>query len=264
MKTPFVTSAIIITNPRWFGAEEQLGACLKTLIWCDEIILIVSEITPSFRCISKSFSARLVIQQGTTFSQWRNFAADQARGDWLFYVDTDERVTPQLQQEIQKLLLSSPSCAAYAVPRSNIILGKEMRHGGWWPDYVLRLIKKSQFLCYEGDLHEQPKINGQVGYLKSPLLHYKHQHLEDMLEKTLHWSHTEAKLMYDAHHPPMNPRRFLRPYVTEIFTRLILKLGILDGTEGLIDGIYQGFSRFISYAQLWQMQLANQKLKTKN
>lgn len=258
---PTKISAIIITNPDWFDDLKLLPGCLETLVWTDERLIVTSRMTVELMRIGKKYNSKVIMQEGTHFAAWRNGAISQAKGEWVLFVDSDERVTEKLKEEV-KLILNSAGpeinsvrkYAAYAIPRSNLILGKEMRHAGWWPDYVLRLINKKYFKGYHGELHEQPKIEGEVGHLENPLLHLKHQDLESMLGKTVQWSQTEGKLMYEADHPPMNPRRFLRPLLTEIGTRLILKKGILDGTEGLIDGIYQGYSRFVSYARLWEMQ----------
>ena len=275
ISTPPFISAIIIVNPNWFSDLKLLPGCLESIKFVDEIIFIPSEDNAQLNKLAKKYQAKIINQQGGKFANWRNLGAEKATGKWLFYIDADERSSEKLNQEILSII-SPPSSdltlkqkiqAAYAIPRSNKILGKEFRYGGWWPDYVLRLMQKDKFKKWEGDLHEQPKINGDIGYLRNHLLHIKFQKLENYVTKTVAWSSNEAQLYLKANHPRLTVLRFFRlcidPFMTSLINRLLIKKGILDGTKGLIDAIYQSYSLFINYARLWELQLNNQ-LKTKN
>lgn len=211
------------------------------------------------KCLdSVSFAGEVVIVDTKNlkggFAEWRNHGAKIAKGEWLLYIDTDEQVTPELARVIQEVI-GSDEFAGYAIPRRNIIFGKEMKHCGLWPDYVLRLIKKDKFKGWFGELHEQPKIEGRIDHLKEPLVHTKHKNLSEMVDKTNAWSEIEAKLMFEAHHPKMNALRFFSAGFREFWQRMILQAAFLDGTEGVIYGLYQVYSRLISYAKLWEMQL---------
>ena len=135
-----------------------------------------------------------------------------------------------------------------------------MKHCGLWPDFVLRLIKKDKLKGWYGELHEQPIIDGEISHLKEPFVHIKHKNLSDMVDKTNEWSEIEAKLMYDAHHPKMNMFRFASAGFREFWKRMILQVAFLDGTEGVIYGMYQVFSRLISYSKLWEMQLRSKQI----
>jgi hypothetical protein len=149
--------------------------------------------------------------------------------------------------------------AGYAIPRRNIFLGHEMKWGGWKPDFVLRLIKKDKLEGWYGKLHEQPKINGTICHLKEPLIHVSHRNLTEMVEKTNKWSEVEAKLLFDSGHPKMNIFRFFSAGFREVWYRGVVHLGFLDGTVGVIEIIYQTFSRLITYSKLWELQIKNQK-----
>jgi len=170
------------------------------------------------------------------------------------YVDSDEEITPELKKVILQLAPSG-EFSAYAVPRRNIIFGREMKHCGLWPDYVLRLIKKDKLSGWEGELHEQPKIIGTIRHLKEPLIHNKHKDIGEMVEKTNEWSEIEAKLMLEADHPKMNIFRFFSAGLREFWLRMIVQTAFLDGIEGVIYGMYQVFSRLVSYSKLWELQL---------
>ncbi|QQG42201.1 MAG: glycosyltransferase family 2 protein [Candidatus Woesebacteria bacterium] len=189
-----------------------------------------------------------------SFADWRNYGAKKAKSDWLLYVDIDEQVTPPLAKTVLQVV-TSDDFSGYAIPRRNIFLGHTMRWGGWYPDYVLRLIKKDKLIRWEGDLHEQPKIKGEICHLKSPLIHNSHRSLSEMIEKTNEWSEIEARLLFDSGHPKMNFFRFFTAGFREFWYRGIRNLGFLDGTTGVIETIYQTFSRLITYSKLWELQL---------
>jgi glycosyltransferase involved in cell wall biosynthesis len=157
-------SAIILAG----NAENLIKDCLESLSWVDEILIINTGSTDKTVDIAKKFKTQVLTAPKGNFSDWRNFGAKKAEGDWLFYVDVDERVTPLLRKEIQKVI-SKPKNQAYAIPRKNILLGHEMKHGGWWPDYVLRLMRKESLKGWKGELHEQPEIKGSVGKLTNGL-----------------------------------------------------------------------------------------------
>jgi glycosyltransferase involved in cell wall biosynthesis len=248
-------SAIVITK----NEEEKIGECLESLSWVDEILVIDTGSDDKTIEIATKKKAIVVSYSKGGFSDWRNQGAKEAKGDWLLYVDADERVTPLLRKEILKVVKNSVKIALYAIPRRNIILGKEMKHGGWWPDYVKRLMKKSVFVKWEGDLHENPVVKGELGHLKNPLVHIKHAKLSEMVEKTNKWSEIEAKLLFKSGHPKMVGWRFFRIMATELWYRLIRLKGFLDGAEGVIYAIYQMWSKFITYGKLWEMQLEKKK-----
>lgn len=257
-------SVIIIAK----NEEKKIGDCFESIKWADEIVLVDSGSTDKTKQIAKKYGARIFDYKGGGYSDWRNEGLKKAKEKWVLYVDADERVTPELRNEILSLLSASQNddIAVYAIPRRNIILGKEMKYGGWWPDYVKRLYKKDKLKKWKGDLHEEPQYEGEMGHLESPLIHIKHNNLSEMVEKTNEWSEIEAKLLYDSRHPKMFWWRFFRIMGTELWFRLIIKQGFRDGMEGVIYSIYQMWSKFITYGKLWEMQLKtnNEKLITKN
>jgi glycosyltransferase involved in cell wall biosynthesis len=242
--------------------EEKISKCLQSVNWADEIVLVDSGSKDKTVEIAKGHKALVEEISGGNFSSWRNIGARKASHPWLLYIDADETVTESLQEEIKRAVASGEK-SAYAIPRKNIILGREMKHGGWWPDYVVRLIKKDKLNKWRGKLHEQPEIKGKVGYLKNHLIHEKHDNLFDMLKKTNEWSEVEAQLLFEANHPKMVWWRFFRIMMTEIWLRLVKLRGYKDGAEGVIYSIYQMWSRFITYAKLWEMQLQTRNLRSK-
>jgi glycosyltransferase involved in cell wall biosynthesis len=226
-------SAIILVGGKY--DKKLLEKCLDSVSWVDEIIKLDTD------------------KLKGSFSDWRNLGAKMAKSEWLLYVDADEMIPSKLKSLILQVV-GSDEFAAYAIPRRNIFLGHAMHWGGWSPDFVVRLINKSKLKGWAGELHEQPEIFGTICHLKEPLTHDTHRNLTDMVEKTNQWSEIEAKLLYDSGHPKMNIFRFFSAGFREAWYRGVVKLGFLDGTVGVIEIIYQTFSRLITYSKLWELQ----------
>lgn len=256
MKKNSITVALVVKDE-----QDMLLPALKSVSWADEVLVVDTGSIDDTVKISKEFGARVVkYTSGKNYSDWRNKALKEVSTRWVFYLDADERVTKELKEEVVAIVNSDNDYAYYAIPRRNIVLGRELRHGGWWPDYVKRLYKKDSLKKWQGALHEEPVVDGPMGHLTAPLKHIKHETIFEMVEKTNKWSVYEAKLMFDAGHPPMNVSRFTSAMFREFWFRMVRKLAFLDGPIGIIFAIYQVFSRFVSYAKLWEMQLkANKK-----
>lgn len=262
-KKKIIISAILIVK----NEESKLRDCLKSIDWVDEIIFVNNDSIDRSVEIAKEFECRIFKYRDGTFPDRKNFGAKKARSKWLLFIDADERINSSLREELMSKIKSQMSkVSAYAIPRKNFILGREFKQSNQSPDYVIRLIKKDAFIGWEGTLHEQPKFRGELSYLKNPLIHLKHDNLHDMVIKTNVWSELEAKLMIEAYHPPMNIFRFLSAVLREFWLRFIKEKAFMDGSEGIIYGLYQIFSRFLSYAKLWEIQINanNQQLITNN
>jgi len=244
-------SAIILT----LNEEKHIQKCINTLKWVDEIIVVDNGSTDKTIELVEKAGARHFSSTSKSFSVRRWLGAQKAKGDWLLYVDADERVTPELRQEIQSLIKKQKlPDAAYAIPRKNTLLGKEMKHGGWWPDKVLRLIQKKALKGYKGKLHEQPIIKGEIGNLTNHLKHYTHESLTEMVDKTNNWSEIEANLLFKAKHPPVRWFHFMSAGFREFWFRFIRHAAFLDGVEGVIEASFQVFNKLVIYAKLWEIQ----------
>lgn len=244
-------SAIIITR----NEEKLIGECLLSLKdLASEIIVVDTGNTDSTNEIAKSFGARIVSTQDVDYSHYRNAGLQTAKGEWIFYLDADERVTPLLKKEIEQIISSMDKNHVYQIPRKNIYLGREMHYGGWGHDKVIRLFPKNLLSGYTGALHEQPKFKGELKTTIHEMVHYSHRDLSSMLDKTLVFTQFEAQLRLDANHPPMVWWRFLRVMTTEFWLRFVKLSARKDGVEGIIDGIFQVFNSFVIYARLWELQ----------
>lgn len=252
-------SVIVIAK----NEAPRLEKCLESLFWADELILVDNGSTDATLKIAQKYNAKIIEAKENDFSKLRNLGKNAANGDWLLYVDADERITPALQKELKKIMQSFDpltSVRAYFLTRKNYYLGKE------WPyrDKMQRFFWRQSLRGWRGELHETAVFDGKVAVLKEPLLHYTHRSLEEMIEKTNQWSANEAKLRVVAGHPPVVWWRLLRVMFTGFLTSFIKQEGWRAGTVGWIESIYQGFSLFITYAKLWELQKQNKISNIKN
>ncbi len=181
----------------------------------------------------------------------RGFGINKAVSDWVFILDSDERMTKELSLEIKKAILTN-NCSHYRVPRKNIFGKKKwLRHGGWWPDYQIRLIDKKSFIIWPKEIHSTPKITGNSKNLTQPLVHYFHGQFEEMVKKTLVFEDIESELLFKAARP-VTILTFFRKFTAELVRRLVKSAGFLDGQIGIIEGIYQAYSKTITYLFLYE------------
>lgn len=241
-------SAVIIAK----NAEDQIADCIDSVSFCDEVIVIDDQSTDRTAEIAKLLNAKVYQFIGEKFSEKRNYALRKIKGKWVLYIDVDERISPELRASIEQVIINDKgAAAAYRFQRKNFYLGNYE-----WPlvEPLERLFQKSALEGWYGDVHETAKVKGSIGDLNGFLFHYTHQTLTSMVNKTIHWSQIEANLRFKAGHPQMTWWRFYRVMFTGFYDSYVRQKGYKVGTAGLIESIYQGFSMFITYARLWEMQ----------
>lgn len=242
-------SVIIIAK----NEQEMIKTCLESVKWAEEIVLVDNGSTDKTADIAKDSGARVVRFLSDDFSKTRNKGMKEAKGEWVLYVDADERVLKSLREEILEII-SSSNFSAFALSRKNIIFGKYVDYGPYKKDWIIRLFKKSDFESWVGRVHEYGKFKGKLGYTNNSLLHLTHRDLDHFIGKALEWSKIDARLRLEAGHPKMTAWRFLRVFKTESIVQLIKRRGLLGGTIGVIDALLQVFSFFMTYVRLWEMQ----------
>jgi len=233
------------------NVADEIVPALKTARFADEVLVVDTGSTDDTIQVARPLCDKIIKTSGHSFAAWRNEGAAAATGEWLLYLDSDERISPKLALEIQKAI-SDPKHMAFTIPRFEVLLGKRLDH--WSDTRVLRLIKKSSLIKWTGKLHEQPTIDGTVGMIRNQLVHLTHKNIDEKVLNTLNWSRLEAEMLFKANHPPMKAWRFYRIILTEFFIRFIKQGLWRDGAEGNIEIIYQMFSRFLTYVRLWEMQ----------
>lgn len=238
-------------------SQDLLQDAITSVSFADEVMVVDTGSTDATMSVAKSLGAKVIASKENNFAENRNKGLKEAKGEWVLYIDTDERVSEELAKEIQKAI-TVDSFAAYKVQRKNFYLGNNP-----WPkvETLERLFQRSALKGWYGQLHETPTVEGHVGLLPGYLLHYTHRDLASMLKKTIDWSVIEAQLRFDANHPKIVWWRLLRVMTTGFYDSYFAQGGWRAGTMGLIESMYQGYSMFITYARLWEMQKTHKKGK---
>jgi glycosyltransferase involved in cell wall biosynthesis len=241
-----ISAVIVVKNE-----ENNILNCLKTLKFVDEIIVVDNGSTDQTLKIAENQNIKIIKSVDIDFANLRNIGKDNALYNWLLYIDADERVSQKLASEIRRVIENS-KYDAYSISRKNFFYGRQ------WPNQekIIRLIKKESLDRWFGKIHETAKVNGEIGALKEELLHYTHDNLSKMVNKTNDWSKVEAKLRFEDKHPSMCWWRFIRVMTTSFCNTFFRDGGLKMGTLGLVESLYQSFSTFITYAKLWELQNA--------
>src|SRR3989344_7701006 len=211
-------SGIVITK----NEEEMIADCLDSLSFCDEIIVVDSGSEDRTKDIAKKMGAKIVEYSSDDFSEMRNMGMERAIGEWLLYIDADERATPELISNItcsvnkDQISKTESNIVAFRVQRKNYYLGNHE-----WPyiERLERLFEKKSLEKWYGKLHESPKVKGNIETLDGYLLHYTHRNLASMVSKTMEWSKIEAEMRFKTGHPKMSWWRFPRVMITAFLDR---------------------------------------------
>ena len=233
--------------------QEMIKACLESIKWAGELIVMLNDSTDQTEEIAKKYTKNIYRVEGLDFGELRNRAMQKSTGDWVLYVDADERVLEPLKNEVLQIVSSSDK-SAYALSRINIIFGREVHYGPYRHDWMIRLFKKDKFKTWVGKVHEYGTFDGALGYTKNSLLHLTHRNIDQFILKSLDWSKIDAKLRLDSGHPKMTKWRFIRILLTELYHQGVTRRGFFGGTVGIIDSILQTLSLYMTYVRLWEMQ----------
>lgn len=243
-------SVILITK----NEEANLKECLESVSFADEIIVVDSQSSDKTQVIAQSFGAKLEITSDWPgFGPQKNRALNLATQKWVLSIDADERVTPALKQEILAVISSKDPANCYAIPRSSWYCGRFMKHSGWYPDYVDRLFKRGTAKFSDHLVHERLLPDGSVAKLKNHFLHYSFKDFSQVLKKVDAYSTASAEQAY------LKGKRssvgkaighglwaFIRTY--------FLRLGFLDGSQGLALAISNAEGTYYRYIKIWLIE----------
>jgi glycosyltransferase involved in cell wall biosynthesis len=241
-----------------FNEERHLRACLESLAWCDEIVVLDSFSSDRTPEIAKGFP-RVRFFERTYYgaAAAKNFALDQARHEWAFILDADERCTPDLAREIEALLAGTPQHDAYTVKRCCFFLGRPIRFSGWQRDRVVRLIRRGGARHSNARVHPKVLVRGgaEAPVLASPLLHYMVEDFHEYLKRMLKYGHWGAAQAWrDGRRASSLADVAFRP-AWRFFRTYLLQLGVLDGGVGIAFCLCQAFATYAKWSLLWSWQL---------
>jgi glycosyltransferase involved in cell wall biosynthesis len=245
-------SAVIIT----YNEERNILAALESISWADEIIVVDSNSTDRTTQIAAESGANVIVRDWPGFSEQKQFGVDAAAHDWIFSLDADERVSPELAKEIEALKSGGSKADAYRIPRLSFYMGREIRHSGWYPDRQLRLFDRRKGRWNGRQIHESVEItrNAQIGDLDCDIHHFSvenaAQHHRMIGERyaplgALHMFEngvTTSRIRIAT----AGPMAFLRSYV--------FKLGFLDGFPGFCIARFAAYHAYLKHLLLFEMQ----------
>lgn len=241
-------SVIIITKNEAFN----IRACLESVMWVDEIIVVDSGSTDETAAICREFTPHVYVHDWPGFGAQKNRALNYASKNWVLSLDADERVTPELASQLARAIADNNKDGFY-LPRRSQFCGRFIKHSGWYPDYVLRLFKRTKGRFSDDMVHERVVLQGVAGKLSSPLLHYSYMNEADVKRKSEQYASAAALQMFnsgktaalaDAH--IRAGWAFLRTYC--------LRLGFLDGVAGLNIARMNARTTYLKYKKLKMMR----------
>lgn len=236
-----------------YNEKKNIKDCIDSaLLLTENIIVVDTGSTDQTASLVKNSGFKVVSFPYVAYVEpSRKFAINLVKTDWLFILDADERITKALAEEIKKAIARCDK-THFQLPRKNIFSGKKwLQHGGWYPDYQIRLIKKNAFRNWPSIIHSTPIIKGEGGILKNPLLHYFHPNLSNMVDKTIVFEDIESDLLFKAG-KKVSVATLFRKFFGELYRRLIKNKGFLDGSAGVIESIYQAYSKTVTYIYLYE------------
>lgn len=239
-------SAIVIAK----NEAANITDCLDSLAFCDEIVVIDGGSSDDTTALAKAKGARVVsAPDWRGYGPQKNLALSQAHGDWVLSVDADERVTAALAREIENAITEA-TADGYKMPRLSSFCGREMRHSGWYPDYVLRLFRRGKARFSDDLVHERVICEGAVGRLREPLRHHTITSLEDALSKIDRYSTAGADMLVAS-----GRRIFFVSGIGHGFWAFIrtyfLRAGFLDGAQGFLVAFYNAETTYYRYMKAW-------------
>lgn len=235
-----------------YNEEANIGDCLASLKFADEILVVDSFSNDRTLEIAAPLATRVLRHDYVTPARQKNWAIPQAAHEWVLILDSDERVTPELQGELRRIL-EAPEFDGYWIRRRNFFWGKEIRHGSWRTDKVLRLFRRDLGRYQEKQVHEEIEVKFPVGMCRERMLHYSYRTLDDYLRKAPRYGAWGA---IDASGRGVlgSGWRIAAHSFGHFFKSYILKQGFRDGVPGLVIAFMEAYHGFFKYAKLYELQ----------
>lgn len=243
----------ISVTVRTFNEEKNIRECLASVSWADEIVVVDSRSTDATASIAREFTDRVIIQEWLGHIGQSQFATDQASNRWVLHLDADERVTPELRDEILGLDLDGGTHDAYEMPRLHFFMQRWIRHSAWYPDRKIRLFRKDR--CSWGGYapHDVVLVPGSLGRLKHDIVHYIYADLAHFAATKNAYSTLTALDHFKKGRRARLADVTLRPLYAFLY-RYFFRLGFLDGLAGLVISIMESQGVFLKYLKLHELQ----------
>jgi glycosyltransferase involved in cell wall biosynthesis len=236
---------IILTR----NEAANIAVCIESLRWTDSILVFDSFSTDDTFKIAKDLGVQVIQHPFENYTKQRNAALAAVNDEWVFFVDADERSSPQQAQEI-RTVIADPNYVGYWVPRHNYIFGKLTRHTGWYPDYQLRVLRHADaHYDTSRDVHELVILNGEAGYLKTPLVHYNYRNLAQFIRKQELYTDYAARDLF-RQGVKVKPQNYILQPLRHFKWRFFELQGYRDGLHGLELSLLMAWYEFQKYVRL--------------
>lgn len=256
-------SAFIIT----FNEEEHIADCIKSVLFCDEVIVIDSFSTDNTVNIAKELGVKVIQRQWPGYREQKAYGLSIVSHEWVLNLDADERVDTELRSNIEKVLEEVRKTgndkfpiSGYYMNRVVFYLGRWWRKGGWYPEYRLRLFRKKDVTWGGDEPHEKPIINGKTAILAGEIQHFTYKNMDDQLARLHKFSSISAKEEHKKGTEPSLKLLILNP-ISRFIKFYFFKKGYREGIAGLIVAGFEGYYTFMKYAKLWEIKFNNKNNK---
>ena len=240
-------SVIVITKDE----EKNISECLKSVEWADEIIVVDAESCDKTIELAKKFTDKVYIKKWEGYVPQKKYALSIASNDWVLSLDADERITPELKNEL--LNITSSEFSGYKIRRKNFLLNKEITSCGWGNDYQLRFFLKARTSLTDRLVHEGFTVNGKIGKLKNPMLHYTFSSFSEYFNKINYYTSLKAEELIKQKGKVGGWTIFSHTF-SAFFLFFFTKRGFKDGVYGLIISLLHSVSTMLNYIKLWELQ----------
>jgi glycosyltransferase involved in cell wall biosynthesis len=244
---PSLTVTVITRNE-----SDNLADALESVRWADEIVVVDAQSTDDTVAIARRFTERVLVQPWPGYVAQKNYAAEEARFDWILSLDADERVSPALADEIRARLASAPGEAGFRVRRASFYLGRWLRSTDWYPDYQLRLYDRRRAHWDGQYVHEAVKADGRVGTLRGELLHYPYRDISHHLQTIDRYTTLAAQQAAERGRRASALDVLVRPMLA-FLRNYVLRLGFKDGQAGLVVSLLNSHYVLLKFAKLWDL-----------
>ncbi len=236
-----------------WNEEKRIAKCLTSVKWADELILVDSGSTDNTASIAKKHGAVVFPRPNNPMLNVnKNFGFSKAKHEWILSLDADEEISSEGAEEIQKIIAGQADIAGYWMSRKNIIFGKWIQHGLWWPDKQLRLFQKNKGMFPGHHVHEYVEVEGKTETLKTPFIHYNYESIDQFLRKLGLYTDNEVKNLTNAHYQ-LAWYDAIRFPVSDFVKIYFAQSGYKDGLHGLVLALFQSFYSFVVFAKLWEL-----------
>ncbi len=236
--------------------EHNISDCLESLAWADRRVVFLDSRTHDRTAeLAREAGAEVMLHPFEHFAQFHNDAMDAVEADWVFFVDGDERATPELAEEVRSVTDGAREEVAWAVPRHNYIFGRLTLGAGWYPDYQSRLLLRER-VRWERPVHEIIVADGSTGHLENPLIHYNYDDLADFVARQERYTNVDAGILFDEGIRP----RIYTPYsqaARQFWWRFVTLRGARDGLHGLWLSLLMAYYEAVKYRKLARLRAAN-------